>query len=194
MIVIVDYKAGNVTSLMNALTTLGAQVEVSSNPEVVKRADKIIFPGQGAAGAGMTALKERNLVEVLQKTTVPFLGICLGMQLLFNYSEEADTQCLGILPGRVERFKNTSLKIPQMGWNMVKQVGDSRLFKGVADETFFYFANSYRVSLNESITGLGLYGEPFCASIQKDNFYGVQFHPEKSGPNGLKVLSNFLAL
>lgn len=194
MIVIVDYKAGNVTSLMNALTTLGAQVEVSSNPEVVKRADKIIFPGQGAAGAGMTALKERNLVEVLQKTTVPFLGICLGMQLLFDYSEEADTQCLGILPGRVERFKNTSLKIPQMGWNMVKQVGDSRLFKGVADETFFYFANSYRVSLNESITGLGLYGEPFCASIQNGNFYGVQFHPEKSGPNGLKVLSNFLAL
>lgn len=194
MIVLIDYNAGNVTSLCNALERLGADVQVSSDPELIRKAEKVIFPGQGAAGAGMEALRERGLVEVLKTIQVPFLGICLGMQLLFDSSEENETQGLGVLPGRVERFKNTNFKIPQMGWNSVKQVDGSPLFKDIPDEAFFYFANSYRAPLNDAMIGLGLYGEPFCAAVQKENFFGVQFHPEKSGENGLKILSNFLAL
>lgn len=194
MIVLIDYNAGNVNSLCTALKRLGVEVQVTADPELIRKAEKVIFPGQGAAGAGMEALQNRGLVKVLREVSTPFLGICLGLQLLFDSSEENGTQGLGLLEGRVERFKNTNFKIPQMGWNSVKQVGESLLFKGISDEAFFYFANSYRAPLNENMIGLSLYGEPFCAAVQKENFYGVQFHPEKSGENGLKVLSNFLAL
>jgi glutamine amidotransferase len=194
MITLVDYNAGNVTSLLYALKGLGAEVQVSSDPDVLGKASKIIFPGQGAAGAGMAVLKERGLVEVLQKTTVPFLGICLGMQLLFESSEEDNSKGLALVPGRVNRFENKNFKVPHMGWNLVKYSGESPLFKGIPDESFFYFANSYKAPLGESTQGVTFYGEPFSSVIQKNNLFGVQFHPEKSGEMGLKLLSNFLAL
>jgi len=194
MIVLVDYNAGNVTSLLYALKRLGAEVQVSSDPEVLSKASKIIFPGQGAAGAGMAALKERGLVEVLRKTTVPFLGICLGMQLLFESSEEDGTDGLGLVEGRVGRFENKNFKIPHMGWNLVKYSGGSPLFKDIPDESFFYFAHSYRAPLGDTTQGVTFYGEPFSSIVQKNNFFGVQFHPEKSGEMGLQVLSNFIRL
>ena len=194
MLTLVDYNAGNVTSLLYALKRLGAEVQVSSDPDVLGKASKIIFPGQGAAGAGMDVLKDRGLVEVLQKTRVPFLGICLGMQLLFESSEEDESKGLALVPGRVNRFENKNFKVPHMGWNLVKYSGELPLFKGIPDESFFYFANSYKAPLGEATQGVTFYGEPFSSVIQKNNLFGVQFHPEKSGEMGLKLLSNFLAL
>lgn len=194
MITIIDYNAGNITSVVNALKRLDVDCEITSDPQKVRQAKKIIFPGQGAAGAGMKALQEAGLVDILKECKVPFLGICLGMQLLFEKSEENNTKMLGIIPDVVSRFQSDSLKIPQIGWNRVKATGACPLFKNIPDESFFYFVHSYAAPLTKESQGVTLYGGPFASVIQKNNFFGVQFHPEKSGAIGQQLLRNFIEL
>jgi len=195
MIALIDYGGGNVRSVTNALDRLGAVYIVTSDPVLVARASKVIFPGQGAAGQVMEALRVRGLVEVLRNLTVPFLGICIGMQLLFEFSEEDETEGFGVVPGRLRRFSSETLKIPQMGWNRVKFIGDSPLFLGIPDESFFYFVHSYVAPLMGDLTqAVSLYGQPFTSVLQRDHFFGVQFHPEKSSEVGLQLFRNFLEL
>ena len=194
MITIIDYGAGNLKSVQNALDRLGATYEVTDDPAVVAKAEKVIFPGVGAAGSAMKELRRRGLAGPLKNLKVPLLGICLGMQLLFEFSEEDETKCLGIFLGQVNRFEDENLKVPQMGWNAVKFGGNCPLFKDVPDESYFYFVHSYFAPLLTETCGVSLYGRPFSAAVQKDNFYGLQFHPEKSGEVGLQILRNFIEL
>lgn len=191
MITIIDYQAGNLQSVKNALDRLGAIYEITDDPVKVAKARKVIFPGVGAAGPAMRVLREKGLDVALRGVKVPMLGICLGMQLLFEESAEGDVPCLGIFPGKVRRLQNE--KVPQIGWNLVKWAGFDLSF-GINDEPYFYFVNSYVAPICEVTAGVSFYGEMFSSAIQKNNFYGVQFHPEKSGEVGLKLLSNFLAL
>ena len=188
---IIDYGAGNILSVKNALIKLGRNFALSADPAVLGTCDKLIFPGVGAAGAAMSALRARDLQNFIVNFEKPFLGICLGLQLLADRSEEADTKCLGILPGEVKLFK-TGLKVPQIGWNRVNFMKESALFDGIVDESNFYFVNSYHLQTDdEFVLAKTLYGCFFPSIIRKNNFYATQFHPEKSGERGLKLLSNF---
>lgn len=191
MITIIDYRAGNLQSVKNALDRLGAVYEITDDPIKVAKASKVIFPGVGSAGAAMRVLCENGLDEVLRALKVPVFGICLGMQLLFEESAEGGVPCLGVIPGKVKRLKNE--KVPQIGWNLVKWAGFD-LSSEIPDESYFYFVNSYVAPICEATAGVSFYGEMFSSVVQKENFYGVQFHPEKSGEMGLKLISNFLAL
>jgi imidazole glycerol-phosphate synthase subunit HisH len=192
MIVVIDYGGGNVRSVQNALDRLNVDYEVTNDPEVVANASKVIFPGQGAAGQAMQAIESLGLADVIKSLTVPYLGICIGMQILFEKSEEGMVECLGVLPGTLKRFNSKDLKIPQMGWNKVKFSGKSVLFKNIEDMASFYFVHSYVADLCDSTVGVTLYGQPFTSIVQKDNFYGSQFHPEKSGDVGSQLLLNFI--
>ncbi|OGE19320.1 imidazole glycerol phosphate synthase, glutamine amidotransferase subunit [Candidatus Daviesbacteria bacterium RIFCSPLOWO2_02_FULL_41_8] len=201
MIVIIDYGVGNLASVKNALDKLGAESKISSDPLVIKKAKALILPGVGAAGQGMKNLKKSGLDKVLVgeiKKGKPFLGICLGMQLLFEKSEEGNVNCLGIFKGQVKKFKKMR-KIPQIGWNQVKlQVQNSKCkvqnLQGVPNNSFFYFVNSYYCLPEDKDTIIGLtdYGEEFASIVVKKNIIGVQFHPEKSGQVGFKLLENFV--
>lgn len=193
MIQIIDYGAGNLQSVSNALGRLDAEYEIVGSPEELRADAKIIFAGVGAAGSAMASLRKNGFDKALPKLKNPFLGICLGMQLLFDRSEEGPTDCLGILKGDVRRFPY-GLTVPQVGWNKVK-VSDSVLFNGISRNSTFYFVNSYyaRSLAGDSIAETE-YGITFCSAVQKGNFYGVQFHPEKSGDIGQKVLDNFITL
>ena len=178
MISIIDYGAGNVASVANALETLNEKFVITSNEVEICRADKIIFPGVGEASFAIKQLHMLNLFSMMRMIGKPLLGICLGMQLLCDSSKEGNVSCLGIFPTTGEKFDETKTKVPHMGWNKVKQIKESKLFNGITDEEYFYFAHSI----------------DFSASLEKDNFYGVQFHPEKSGDAGLKLLENFITL
>ena len=198
MIVVIDYKAGNLYNVGNALKFLKVDFTVSGDPDVVSQADRVILPGVGSARAAMESLAEQGLVEVLQGLRVPFLGICLGLQLLFEVSEEDNTPCLGLLPGTVRRFDSSQIKVPHIGWNQVSGLDVSSqppsiLLEGIPGESFFYFVHSYFAPL-ESPFALGKtdYGSWFGSVAARENFYGVQFHRERSGEIGLKVLQNFL--
>ncbi len=193
MIVVIDYKAGNLYNVGNALCHLGAAFAFSADPAVVEKANKVILPGVGSARPAMESLQQLGLVSVLRQLSVPFLGICLGLQLLFERSDEEQTDCLGILPGAVKRFDSTRLKVPHIGWNQVCfQAGDS-LFEGIPDKSSFYFVHSFYAPLIEGVTkGTTDYGEFFSSVVAKGNYRGVQFHPERSGELGLRVLRNFL--
>lgn len=194
MLAVINYNAGNIASVTNALTKLGVNFIVTDDPEKIKRADKIIFPGVGRAGSAMQELKKRKLDQLLPKIKVPFLGICLGMQLLFDYSEEDKTNCLKIIPGQVKKITN-SVKIPHMGWNKVKIAQSSLLWKNILTDNYFYFVHSFYCIPKDNIAIASVnYGGEFAAVVQKNNFYGVQFHPEKSGNVGLKLLRNFCNL
>ncbi len=195
MIQIIDYGAGNIKSVQNALKQLGIKSEVISSAKELQTDRKTIFPGVGAAGNAMQELKERGFTEVIQQIQAPFLGICLGMQLLMDFSEENDVQCLGIIKGNVRKFPET-VKIPQIGWNKVEQTNpQNQLFKDIPDQSYFYFVNSYYVDPEpETRVGTTAYAANFVSVINKKNFYGVQFHPEKSGEIGLKLLNNFCKL
>jgi|SRR3989344_2319976 len=187
MIVVIDYGIGNVGSVVNALDKLGVESKISSDPRVIKKARGIILPGVGNAKQGMENLKKRKLDKVIIeeiKKGKPFLGICLGMQLLFDKSEEGNVKCLGVFKGTVKKFKKER-KIPQIGWNNVSP-----------DNSFFYFVNSYYCvpSDEKIIVGTTTYGETFASVVRKDNIFGVQFHPEKSGKAGFALLKNFLKL
>lgn len=196
MLTIIDYGAGNVRSLANVIEHLGFEYRISDKAEEIEAASKILFPGQGAAKSGMENLKKKGLINVIKNTTKPFLGICVGMQLLFDFSEEDDTECLGIIPGKVKKFKakEPTQKVPQIGWNNVTAIKEGLLFKGIDNNSYFYFVHSYACyPKNEScILAKTDYIESFCSMVQKDNFYGAQFHVEKSGEDGLKMLRNFI--
>ena len=198
MIVVIDYKAGNLYNVGNALKYLKADFTVSGDPDVVSQAERVILPGVGSARAAMDSLAEQGLVEVLQGLRVPFLGICLGLQLLFEVSEEDNTPCLGLLPGTVRRFDSSQIKVPHIGWNQVSGMDvssqpSSILLEGIPGESFFYFVHSYFAPLESPFTlGKTDYGSWFGSVAARENFYGVQFHPERSGEIGLKVLQNFL--
>lgn len=195
MIVIIDYGVGNLASVKNALDKLGMESKISSDPLVIKKAQALILPGVGAAGQGMQNLVEKGLDEVIIDEInkgKPFLGICLGMQLLFEDSEEGNVKCLGLLKGFVKKFKKER-KIPQIGWNQVEIKQKLNFFKGIDDQSYFYFVNSFYClpKDKEVIAGVTTYGETFASMVAKDNVIGVQFHPEKSGPVGFKLLQNF---
>ena len=192
MIAIVDYNAGNVRSVLNALHRLGAEAEVTADSDLLKKADRVIFPGVGNAKPAMQNLREKGLDKILLELTQPFLGICLGMQLMCSHSEEGDTSCLGIFPERVKRFE-ADKRVPHMGWNeLVEMKGP--LFEGLRDRSDVYFVHSYFAELGSDTSAKSEYGIQFTAGLQRDNFYGVQFHPEKSGEAGAQILSNFLKI
>jgi glutamine amidotransferase len=191
-LVIVDYKAGNVQSVLFALERLGVQATLSADFETIKAADKVIFPGVGEASSAMAQLKARNLDQLLPTLEQPFFGVCLGMQLLCQHSEEGDTEMLGIIPLEVKRFQ-TELKVPHMGWNQLEHLR-SPLFEGIQEQEYVYYVHSYYVPLSVYTIAESSYPEPFSAALQYKNFYAAQFHPEKSGPAGSNILKNFLAL
>ena len=200
MIVIIDYGMGNLRSVQQAFQKVGHRAIVTSDPEKVLRAAKVVLPGVGAFRDCIVNLKKRHLIDPIYRfieTGKPFLGICLGLQLLFTESEEGEVEGLDIIKGGVKRFKSSSgLKIPHMGWNQVKckmQNVKCKLLTGIPDETYFYFVHSYYVEPGnkEIVLATTEYGLEFVSAISKDNIYGVQFHPEKSQEWGLKMLRNF---
>lgn len=191
-VVIIDYKGGNVQSVKFALERLGVEAHLSCNPEEIRTADKVIFPGEGEASSAMRELRARQLDRVIPELTQPFLGICLGIQLLCRHSEENDTEMLGILPVAVKRF-NHDLKVPHMGWNNIYNL-KSNLFAGVPEQDYVYFVHSYYLPVGEYTIATGAYPEPFSAAVQYNNFFAMQFHTEKSGPTGQRIIENFLAL
>ncbi len=195
MITIVDYGAGNLRSIARAFEHLGVPAQVVDRPEAVERAEAVVLPGVGAAGAAMRFLKEKGLDEAVSNALqrgIPFLGICLGMQLLLGSHEEGDVAGLALLPGRVRRFPE-GLLVPQMGWNQVALLRESKLFEGISPGAYFYFVHSYYAEPadRELIAGQTDYGAPYCSVIDAGNLWGVQFHPEKSSTNGLRLLHNF---
>lgn len=194
MITIIDYGASNLRSVANALTKIGAAYSIVTSPRALENATKVIIPGVGAAGSAMQRLLETGFIEAIPRLTVPVLGICLGMQLCADFSEENMTQCLGIIPGKVKKFP-AGQKIPQIGWNTVHVRQPSPLFQNIPDESFFYFVHSYYFDAPEACALAETdYGISFSSVVQKNNFYAVQFHPEKSGSAGLQLLRNFCEL
>ncbi len=179
-------------SVLFALERLGVQATISCDFETIKAADKVIFPGVGEASSAMAQLKARNLDKLLPTLEQPFFGVCLGMQLLCEHSEENDTETLGIIPEKVLRFQ-TDLKVPHMGWNQLHHL-QTPLFEGLQEQEYVYFVHSYYVPVGPHTIAQASYPEPFSAALQYKNFYAAQFHPEKSGPAGAQILKNFLAL
>ena len=239
MIAIIDYDAGNLTSVARALTHLGYENEITAVPETILAADQVIFPGVGAAKATMETLRQRGLDEVLTdvyRRGTPMLGICIGIQILFQHSDEEDTECLGFLPGRVKKFPTSNAremasfsthstenrdidnvdigdmernvlppgtvierlannKVPQIGWNEVYQVQSHPIFEGIPNPAHFYFVNSYYPvpATEEAVIGKTTYGLEFCSALAHENLIATQFHLEKSGRVGLKMLRNFVS-
>ena len=190
---IIKYNAGNIQSVMIALERLGVSAVVTDDVEEIKNADRVIFPGVGEASTAMDYLKEKKLDELIRDLKQPVLGICLGMQLLCDHSEENDTECLGIIPVQVKRFSDPQLKIPQMGWNSIHGL-KSPLFKNIEEGSFIYNVHSYYAMDSEYSIATCNYGLYYSAAIHKDNFYGVQFHTEKSADTGDRILRNFLTI
>lgn len=196
MVAIVKYNAGNIYSVYCAMQRLGAEAVITDDPEVLRRADKVIFPGVGEARAAMEYLNATGLADVIRSLKQPVLGICIGMQLLCQHSEEGDVDCLGIFPLPVQRFRptDTSFKVPQMGWNTVSATTDCPLFRGIDPESYVYYVHSYCVPLSEYTIASTDYSKVYSAALHKDNFWAAQFHPEKSGGIGEQILRNFLEL
>ena len=193
-IAIIDYNAGNVQSVLFALQRLDVNAELTNDPEMIRAADKVIFPGVGEAQNTMAYLKTTGLAQLIPTLTQPVLGICLGMQLLCEHSEEGDTPCLGIIPQKVKKFiPKANQKVPHMGWNTI-QPKTGGLFDATHKEAYVYFVHSYFVEQGVYTTVICNYIQPFSAALQKDNFYATQFHPEKSGSVGESILQNFLKM
>lgn len=199
-IAIIKYNAGNIQSVLFALERIGVEGIVTDDQEQIRKADKVIFPGVGEAGSAMAWLRERKLDEVITGLRQPVLGICLGMQLLCRYSEENDTVCLGIVPVNVKKFSAGAgsfsaggeiVKVPQIGWNNIYDLR-SPLFKGVEENSYVYHVHSYYAENSEYTIAKCMYGVEYTAAVKKDNFYGVQFHTEKSASVGELILKNFL--
>ena len=194
MIAIVDYKMGNLRSVENALRRLGAEFVVTADAEVIKRADRVLLPGVGNAAEAMDNLRKAGLVEVIRSLRRPVLGICVGMQVMCRHSEEGDVDCLGIFDARVKRFEpSQQVKVPHMGWNRVGNL-ESKLFKGIDGGEYVYFVHSYYPELCPDTIATTTHGKMFSAALKYENFYGTQFHPEKSGDVGERIIANFLKL
>lgn len=191
-IAVVKYNAGNIGSVINALKRLGAEAEVTSDPETIRSSDRVIFPGVGEASSAMRSLRQSGLDKVLPHLDQPVLGICLGLHLLCEYSEENNTECLGVFTARVRKFTSESLKVPHIGWNTVGDLSGD-IFQGLGDGSYLYFVHGFFVEIADDTIATCDYGETFSAALAKRNFRAVQFHPEKSGKVGERILKNFLS-
>lgn len=194
MIALIDYGAGNTASVSNVLKELNADFLITNNNDDIASAEKIILPGVGEASSAMKKLKELYLVHILRNITNPFLGICLGMQLLCTHTDEGDTNCMDIIPVAVKKIDSSDIKVPHMGWNQVNSLKDKNIFNSVNENNYFYFAHSFFVPQNEYTTATVNYSIGFSASVKYKNFFGVQFHPEKSSKQGIQIIKNFLEL
>ena len=194
-VAIVKYNAGNIYSVVNALRRMGIEPILTDDAELLRKADKVLFPGQGHARETMEYLKSRRLDEVIRDLKQPVFGICVGQQLLCRHSEEGDADCIGIFDAEVKRFQpeHHEDKVPCMGWNCLEVSGDP-LFRGLGEKPYVYFVHSYYVPVCQDTIATSDYILPYSASMHKDNFYACQFHPEKSGKVGEQILKNFLAL
>jgi len=190
-IAIISYNSGNVRSVKNAFDRLGVKTVLTADPSVLTSAERVVFPGVGEASSAMRFLRDCGLDKVIPDLTQPVLGICLGMQLLCESSEESDAECLGLLPYKVRRFPSGELKVPHMGWNRIYGLA-SGLFAGVAEAEYMYFVHSYFIETRDETIARADHGVTFSAAISHRNFYAVQFHPEKSGALGTRILENFL--
>lgn len=199
-IVIINTGCANISSVKFALERLKVNVTVSDEASVIKSADKVFLPGVGTATAAMKSINSKGLIPLIQNLTQPVLGVCLGMQLMVSYSAETTSlgtqnekvDCLSLIPGSVERMHVGELRLPHMGWNTVVSEKDNPLFQGIAQNHYFYFVHSFCVAVGNHTLATCEYGTPFSAALHKDNFYGVQFHPERSGAAGAKLLKNFV--
>jgi imidazole glycerol-phosphate synthase subunit HisH len=190
---IIKYNAGNIRSVLYALERIGVQAEVTDDHEKIRSADKVIFPGVGEASSAMNSLRQNNLDKLIKELRQPVLGICVGMQLLCAHSEENDTDCLGIIPVQVKRFiAQPEIKVPQVGWNAIYNL-QTPLFNNIPEQSFIYNVHSYYAEDSNYTIARCNYGLEYAAAVQKDNFYGVQFHSEKSAGIGEQILKNFLA-
>ena len=197
-VVVIDYGAGNVRSVAKALEAVGAAPRITSEPREVARAEALVLPGQGACDAAARSLEARGLTETVRDAVGggrPFFGVCLGLQLLFDSTEEGDAECLGVVPGRVRKLP-PSLKVPHMGWNTVEFRAEHPVFDGVPSGSYFYFVHSYYPdpSSLEDVAATTTYGVEFCCAVARGNLVATQFHPEKSGAVGLTLYRNFVAL
>lgn len=190
--VIIKYNAGNIRSVDFALKRMGIDADITDDADKIRRADKIIFPGVGEASSTMEYLSQRNMVNLIKGLEQPVLGICLGLQLMCTYSEEGNTQGMGIFPARVYKFR-PGIKIPHIGWNQIFQL-QSPLFKTIDEGAFVYFVHSYYAANNQAAIATCNYQVPFAAAMQYNNFFATQFHPEKSGAIGAQILKNFISL
>ena len=194
-VAIIDGGGANIASLLFALRRLGWEGQLTSDHDMIRNAERVILPGVGAALAAMDKLRDKQLDELIPTLTQPLLGICLGMQLLFDGSEEDDADCLGIIAGTARRFEPAQDRpVPHMGWNRVEKTRNARMLDGIPDGAHFYFVHSYAVDMVATTTGCTDYGKPFTSVVRKGNFMGTQFHPERSGAHGAKLLDNFLRL
>lgn len=194
MVTIIDYGTGNLRSVTNALERLGADYILTADPTAIQNAERVLLPGVGEAATAMERLRGKGLIDSLKNLTCPVLGICLGMQLLCAHSEEGNTECLGIFPNRVRKFPaDTGLKVPHVGWNSIHNLR-SPLYQGIKEGEYVYYVHSYAAEANEYTAAETDYGGPFSGSLHKDNYFGCQFHPEKSGTAGQRILANFLTL
>ena len=191
MIAIIKYNAGNVQSVQYALQRIGVESEVTDDIDRIQRADKVIFPGVGHAYAAMESLKQSGLSQAIVNLKQPVLGICLGMQLMCSHSQEGETNCLGIFDTDIQLFESPVLKVPQIGWNNIYDYR-SDLFEGLEEAAFVYTVHSYYAAVSKDTVAKTDYILPYSAALQKRNFYGVQFHPEKSGLVGETILKNFI--
>jgi imidazole glycerol-phosphate synthase subunit HisH len=194
---VIKYNAGNVQSVLYALERLGVEAVLTDDLDQIKSADKVIFPGQGEASTAMNYLKARNLDQMIRDIKQPFLGVCLGLQLLCEHSEENDTECLGIFPVKVKRFfpeNPQEFKVPHVGWNELENLADNRLLKDLPDSRFLYYVHSFYAELSEATIATTHYIHDFTAILHRDNYWAIQAHPEKSSTVGEKLLSNFLSI
>lgn len=192
---IIDSGGANISSVKHALRRLGAEPVFTADAETIRIADRVILPGVGAAGAAMTRLRELDLLECIRGLQQPVLGICLGMQLLFEQSQEDEVECLGIIPGRLKKLQaEDGLRVPHMGWNTTTVVREDPLLNGLPANPWFYFVHSYFAPIGDSTLASCSHGMRFAAIVRKENFYGVQFHPERSARYGARLLANFLEL
>ena len=196
-VVLIKYNAGNVQSVLYALERLGVEAELTDEVEKIRAADRVIFPGQGEASSAMNYLKERKLDHLIREIKQPFLGVCLGLQLLCTHTEENDTDCLGIFPVKVKRFipsASAQEKVPHVGWNSLENLVKNPLFKDLPETKFMYYVHSYYAELCENTLASTSYIHDFTAILHRDNYWAIQAHPEKSGAFGEKLLENFLAI
>lgn len=194
-IAIIDSGGANISSVTHALRRLGAEPVFTADADTIRRAERVILPGVGAAGTAMRRLSELGLHQCIRDLKQPVLGICLGMQLLFEKSDEDDVDCLGVMQGTLQKLEpSQGVRVPHMGWNTIVPVRGDPLLAGLPGAAWFYFVHSYRAPLGDTTLATCTHGESFAAVVRKDNFYGVQFHPERSARNGARLLANFMEL